>query len=676
MTSPLQRASVLQAPSDQLPELLRAWQDLRHPRIADLVDRVSARLLEKQKPIRGKTVPDRVQAVVAVCATNDPLEVGRVLASEWPGTWQHALPMLKAIIALPDDPRVARELARQLDANRYYVATAWNFYFPLLQRINELGDVRQHALLAAQRGRTKSYYADSETRALEEAAARPQLRLVNPPLSVEDLAALELLEAPYAGERSREKTTRKTAEELLEDIYENPTDLGARAVYGDWLTENGDPRGELIALQLGAPSEKSQRKQDALIKKHWKQWLGPIADLFVQAPIFEAGFPVVGRLETSLRWREDDALIRLLSHRAWCTIRTIDAVWDSDDELLAFVKHPNLKSLREVGGVSPSSLPLLAAAKAPLSTIRLDRGEPLPFARFARFARFAPGALKGLAKLERLSMRASVLDRVAAGLVPLVELEVEIEGPLHTRWPWLEAMPVQELKLRRFEGVVQLKRAQPGGPFTIAHLLSPERVDLLLRELPTTITSVISDGVPRAAVPKQALARLLQRFPALARGELPFFEEIQRPQFEQVTLWLTGMALLDEAKLAPLWKIFTEGFGIEFDSCDAHDEVELELGAEPVVKLATWANDKRCRKLFLKLRGTKSEFSLHRDRMAYTNACLPLVDSARFFSALEALVEFAQPLYLRVVRGRQTVTIEHMSEFPAQREALGALLGG
>lgn len=37
---------------------------------------------------------------------------------------------------------------------------------------------------------------------------------------------------------------------LLADIYRHPADDGPRAVYADWLIERGDPRGELIVLQL------------------------------------------------------------------------------------------------------------------------------------------------------------------------------------------------------------------------------------------------------------------------------------------------------------------------------------------------------------------------------------------------------------------------------------------
>jgi len=37
---------------------------------------------------------------------------------------------------------------------------------------------------------------------------------------------------------------------FLADILENPDDDGPRLVFADWLTQNGDPRGELIVTQV------------------------------------------------------------------------------------------------------------------------------------------------------------------------------------------------------------------------------------------------------------------------------------------------------------------------------------------------------------------------------------------------------------------------------------------
>src|SRR6185295_2797447 len=61
---------------------------------------------------------------------------------------------------------------------------------------------------------------------------------------------------------------------------EDPGDLGRRAVLGDALQRAGDPRGELIALQLALGSGRDLPGGDAraqqLIAAHGRRWL-PLA---------------------------------------------------------------------------------------------------------------------------------------------------------------------------------------------------------------------------------------------------------------------------------------------------------------------------------------------------------------------------------------------------------------
>lgn len=71
---------------------------------------------------------------------------------------------------------------------------------------------------------------------------------------------------------------------LLMQLAERPEDRALRLVFADWLQEQGDPRGELIALcARGDLSLTEQRKVARLTLKHGAEWLGPlasIADLF------------------------------------------------------------------------------------------------------------------------------------------------------------------------------------------------------------------------------------------------------------------------------------------------------------------------------------------------------------------------------------------------------------
>src|SRR5581483_223551 len=54
-------------------------------------------------------------------------------------------------------------------------------------------------------------------------------------------------------------------------IVANPEDPAVWRVYADWLLRCGEPRGELIALQL-AP--KVSERERTLIAENWARWFG------------------------------------------------------------------------------------------------------------------------------------------------------------------------------------------------------------------------------------------------------------------------------------------------------------------------------------------------------------------------------------------------------------------
>ena len=62
---------------------------------------------------------------------------------------------------------------------------------------------------------------------------------------------------------------------LIAAILADPDDDAPRAVYADWLTERGDPRGELITVQLAKKQTPALKaRADALLAKHKKAWVG------------------------------------------------------------------------------------------------------------------------------------------------------------------------------------------------------------------------------------------------------------------------------------------------------------------------------------------------------------------------------------------------------------------
>lgn len=69
-------------------------------------------------------------------------------------------------------------------------------------------------------------------------------------------------------------------------LVEDPDDLATHHAYADYLQEQGDPRGEFIQVQLAledpdrteAARRKLQLREQALLAKHGRKWLGCLAD--------------------------------------------------------------------------------------------------------------------------------------------------------------------------------------------------------------------------------------------------------------------------------------------------------------------------------------------------------------------------------------------------------------
>jgi uncharacterized protein (TIGR02996 family) len=71
-----------------------------------------------------------------------------------------------------------------------------------------------------------------------------------------------------------------------------PDDLAAHTAYADFLTEQGDPRGEFIAVQLAledparSPGERNglRQREAALLREYEWEWLGELAPLLLGTP--------------------------------------------------------------------------------------------------------------------------------------------------------------------------------------------------------------------------------------------------------------------------------------------------------------------------------------------------------------------------------------------------------
>ncbi len=74
-------------------------------------------------------------------------------------------------------------------------------------------------------------------------------------------------------------------EQFEREILDDPDDLNRYAVYADWLTDQGDPRGEFMQIQLLLergdlpPAERAplKEREEQLLKQHFREWTGRLA---------------------------------------------------------------------------------------------------------------------------------------------------------------------------------------------------------------------------------------------------------------------------------------------------------------------------------------------------------------------------------------------------------------
>ncbi len=90
--------------------------------------------------------------------------------------------------------------------------------------------------------------------------------------------------------------TMASREALLDAVLARPADDAPRLVYADWLSEHGEPRGELIAVQceLARTTDAArfldlEARQVSLLSSHGEAWLGPLAQESLQVE-FRRGF--------------------------------------------------------------------------------------------------------------------------------------------------------------------------------------------------------------------------------------------------------------------------------------------------------------------------------------------------------------------------------------------------
>lgn len=362
-------------PAAALEAMLEAWRRRRVPALANLIDVLSDALTSRLPRLEGRTRKGLQGLWLDVANERRDVDVGRLLALFPAPPWVAVGQRIERLAQL-DDPRVARAFAgffQALPTVGGIGSARWTMLFSTLERVR---DVRSRSALE-----TRTALADPRVivneqllplarRALE--ALPEDVTTADDVAEVHELAALVkvVLQAPLPtaevllGDTVRPRRATSEAE-LLQLIYEAPEDDAPRLVYGDWLQEQGEPRAELLMLQLKPkPTNKEQLRARQLLRQHGRGWLGPLEPAIPQrTEVFRRGFVSEARVTFATAHQRE----ALLGHPAWNTFTSLFVGGSVDAE---FLEKNELRGLETLRFVAQRELEHLERRPWPLRRLR------------------------------------------------------------------------------------------------------------------------------------------------------------------------------------------------------------------------------------------------------------------------------------------------------------------
>ena len=319
--------------------LIEAWRRRRSPILADLVEVVA----EKAPDVLASQLAALITPRVATTHAN-----------------------LTALAGV-DDPRLSRWAIDALVQLPFTTETARTFLLDLVATAERLGDIRLaervNEIEVAVRTRINRLSVRNQ---IVGAVRRAEIDQPAEPSTAEVKAWNELrkLIEPL-------RKAQRSVDALLADIYANPADDAPRLVLADLLLERGDPRGELITLQLERKGEPTERERQ-LLKKHGKAWMGALAPVLSWGrgyahTEFRRGFVAKADIILSVGKKLDP----IRNDPAWATVEELLGSWDWD--LLAQAPLNALRTIERP--VPPEMVSRLSYQPLPaVTTIRI--GDP------------------------------------------------------------------------------------------------------------------------------------------------------------------------------------------------------------------------------------------------------------------------------------------------------------
>jgi len=427
------------------------WRKRRHPLLADLIDvlarkcqatpvRAAAKAafqeewLERAAAAATSKRASDLEPLLATLTRSIPFEERRYWAEGSQKRYQPWLKRLRALDALPTDPRIARaflEVVRKAPWGSSYPSDTSIVYDPLLATIGGSGDTRLLPALrslldrpVASRLTIRQHLAQKLPQTIED-IERSELR--QKPLEAAEIERCERLIDSLGGRVVSGPVTASAGanadeeEGLLELVLESFEDDAPREVIADYWLERGDPRGTFVTTQLrmsrsdGEPAEDDDALYQkgtiatpgttddhktirALLRKHEKTWLSELA-LVTKTRIWRRGFldevELLQNAAADPKTWEAAAASPLLR-----TLRVIHKGKANEAHYRSFLFSPMMRSLREMTIVSKAHL-----------TATCERAEPWAKLEHLIVGTFMPNK-RAIATLEEGATRLPALEGV------------------------------------------------------------------------------------------------------------------------------------------------------------------------------------------------------------------------------------------------------------------------
>ena len=328
-----------------LRQLLTVWRKVPAVDLAETIDETSRAIRTRQEPLGGKPGRERAERWEALAKKKKPEDLELLFEDLITNAAADSAVRIRRIAAdHPRDPRVARWLASVCADRPFTSKNSGPFWTMVAETLVEIADPRSLTQLLA-------WYIGGNK--IEKAKKKITEKYPKgPPLLPEDeakqLSEIRSRLRAWAPPSTPKKVLADGAA-LLQAIYEAPDDVSKRLVYADWLTEQGDPRGEFIQLQVqrreGKAAKGAATRERELFTEHWQKWLGGLKHLPRKGLVFEGGFLDTARPNST----PDPKPIE------WTTCRTVDFSDQAFGPDKRFTESPPLRNLRRIIGLRPPS---------------------------------------------------------------------------------------------------------------------------------------------------------------------------------------------------------------------------------------------------------------------------------------------------------------------------------